>query len=101
MDVNSLINGSSTSTNTIDTSTIMTSLMPFIVISTLITVALGALYVLSAITTYRSRRAVIEMRDLLREMNERDKIRTQSNMTTAPIASTHAPYELTDIPPPQ
>jgi hypothetical protein len=37
------------------------------------------LYIVNAVTTYRAHRANIEMRDILREMNERDKARSKTS----------------------
>ena len=50
--------------------------MPFIILITVASILIGVLYFLNMITTYRSHKATIEMRDIMREMNERDKARS-------------------------
>ena len=54
---------------------LLASLMPFIVLISLVSIVIMALYVVNMVNTYRSHRATIEMRDILREMNQRDKAR--------------------------
>lgn len=76
MDLESLLNGSSSNTNLFDPATLLAPLMPFIILITVVTIAIGVLYILNMITTYRSHKATIEMRDIMREMNERDKARS-------------------------
>jgi hypothetical protein len=52
--------------------------MPFLILITVVSLLIGVLYVFNAVTTYRSHKAMIETRDILREMNERDKARSSS-----------------------
>ena len=84
MDINldSLLGGSSGSSNLLDPTALLAPLMPFLVLITVASILIGILYILNMITTYRSHKATIEMRDIMREMNERDKARSpKSNIT--------------------
>ncbi len=83
MDLESLLNGSSGNTNLFEPATLLAPLMPFIILITVVTIAIGVLYILNMITTYRSHKATIEMRDIMREMNERDKARSLPANDTA------------------
>lgn len=74
MDLDSLLGGSSGG-SLLDPATLLAPLMPFVILITVATIVIGVLYILNMITTYRSHRATIEMRDIMREMNERDKAR--------------------------
>jgi|GEM_PF-3994756 len=79
MDIfDTLLNGSSDSSSLLDPATLLAPLLPFAVIITIVSVLITVLYVINVITTYRSHRAVIETRNILREMNERDKARSHS-----------------------
>ncbi len=77
MDLDSLLNPTSTDTSSLfDPSALLAPLMPFIILISIASIVIGILYVLNMITTYRSHKATIEMRDIMREMNERDKARS-------------------------
>ena len=80
LDLNSLLGGASSgSTNSLfDPAKLLEPLMPFIIIISIASVLISALYILNVINTWRSHRATIEMRNILREMNERDKARSSS-----------------------
>lgn len=87
-DLNSLLNGSSTGTSipSFSLPAGFTTLFTIFTITTSIaSIVILIFYVLNAVTTYRAHRANIEMRDILREMNERDKARS------APVASPKLP----------
>lgn len=76
-DLNSLINDGATSANSLlDPAKLLAPLMPFIIASTTALALIVILYIVNVINTFRSHRATIEMRNILREMNERDKTRT-------------------------
>ena len=76
IDLNSLLGDSSSSSGLFDQTTLLAPLMPFIILITVASILIGVLYILNMITTYRSHKATIEMRDIMREMNERDKARS-------------------------
>lgn len=80
MDVNldSLLGGSSDDKSLLDPAALLAPLMPFIILITIASLLIGILYIISIVTTYRSHKATIEMRDIMREMNERDKARSSS-----------------------
>ena len=80
MDLDSLLNGSSSGTSAFDTSTLLAPLMPFIILISVASILIGTLYIFNMITTYRSHKAMIETRNILREMNERDKSRSSPTL---------------------
>lgn len=84
-DINSLLGNSSSSTSLLDPARLIAPLMPYIIAMTIISIFIAALYVMNVVNTWRSHRATIEMRDILREMNERDKAR---NIVTPPSTTT-------------
>ena len=89
--------GSNSSGGLFDINTILQPLMPFIYLLTAVSTLITILYLMNAITTWRSQRAILEMRKILREMNERDKARHSSaevpvSLATSPAAqATGAP----------
>ena len=48
----------------------------FMIVTSIASVAVLVFYIMNALTTYKAHRAAIETRDILREMNERDKARS-------------------------
>ena len=79
-DLNSLLNGSSNGTSLPSISlpeSLTTLITVFTITASIASVVIVVLYFINALTTYRAHRANIEMRDILREMNERDKARTK------------------------
>lgn len=48
----------------------------FMVITSIASLAVLVFYIMNALVTYKAHRAAIETRDILREMNERDKARS-------------------------
>ena len=48
----------------------------FMIVTSIASVAVLIFYIMNALTTYKAHRAAIETRDILREMNERDKARS-------------------------
>lgn len=83
IDLDSLLGGSSSNASSLfDPTALLAPLMPFIILITVASVLIGVLYILNMITTYRSHKATIEMRDIMREMNERDKARSPKSNTT-------------------
>lgn len=82
-DLNSLTGGTTNpTTSLLDPSRLLEPIMPFIIITTVVAVVIAVLYVINAVTTWRSHRATIEMRNILREMNARDKARNHSATAT-------------------
>lgn len=76
LDLNSLVtSGTSSASSLFDPAKLLAPLMPFIIASTVALALIVILYVVNVINTFRSHRATIEMRNILREMNERDKVR--------------------------
>jgi len=66
---------------------VTTLITVFTIIASVASVIIVVLYFINALTTYRAHRANIEMRDILREMNERDKARSkpvEASSTTNP-----------------
>lgn len=78
-DLDSLLNGSSSPTSVLDPTQLLAPLMPFFIIMTVISLVITVLYIVNVINMFRSHRATIEMRNILREMNERDKARSSTN----------------------
>ncbi len=73
----SLLGSSSESGNGLfNPADLLAPLMPFIIIISIVSVLIAVLYVINVITTFRSHKATIETRNILREMNERDKARS-------------------------
>lgn len=58
----------------------------FMIITSIASLAVLVFYVMNALVTYKAHRAAIETRDILKEMNERDKAR--SFKTILPATST-------------
>ncbi|HSW90431.1 MAG TPA: hypothetical protein VLF64_00365 [Candidatus Saccharimonadales bacterium] len=56
---------------------ITTLITVFTITASVASIVIVVLYFVNALTTYRAHRATIEMRDILREMNERDKARSK------------------------
>lgn len=84
MDLESLLGTNSSNTGSLfDPAALLAPLMPFIIMISVVSVLIGVLYVINVITTYKSHRATIETRDILREMNERDKARSSSATPSA------------------
>lgn len=81
--------GSSSNGGLFDINAILQPLMPFIYLLTAVSTLIAILYLMNAITAWRSQRAILEMRKILREMNERDKVRHSSVDT--PVSSATSP----------
>lgn len=79
---------SGTSNGLFDINAILAPLMPFVIGLSVVSVLITILYLMNAITTYRSQRAILEMRKILREMNERDKARAADTVIPTPSAQT-------------
>ena len=69
----------------LDTDALLTALMPITIIGTILSVLIVLLYLFNVIQHYRVNRAIMESRDILREMNAREKAKE------APIVATPAP----------
>lgn len=74
--INDLLGKNSSTGAPFDINTLLAPLMPYVIGLSIVSVLITILYLMNAITTYRSQRAVLEIRKILREMNERDKART-------------------------
>ena len=66
------------SASVFDPAQLLAPLMPFFIVMTGVGFLITVLYIINVINTFRSHRATIEMRNILREMNERDKARSSS-----------------------
>lgn len=76
----------------LDTDAIIKALMPVTIIATAVSVLIALLYLFSIIQRFRVDRAILESRNLLREMNERDKARqTAPAPMPAPAATQPQP----------
>lgn len=78
----SLLDGSGSNGSLLDPADLLAPLMPFVVIVSIVSVLIAVLYVVNLITTFRSHKATIETRNILREMNERDKARSSQSPST-------------------
>lgn len=90
-DLNSLLNGSSSNSNLPSFSLppeVTTLITVFTITASVASIVIVILYMINAVTTYRAHRANIEMRDILREMNERDKARSKPTETAAAVSPT-------------
>lgn len=85
LDINSILGGSGgSSTSLFDPAKLIEPLMPFIIALTIVSILITILYVISIIDKWRQGRAIIETRNILREMNERHR---QSALITTSSAS--------------
>lgn len=73
--INNLQTGESTTTmpTLFDPIKLLEPLMPYIIITTVLFGIFAILYLISLIDRWRANRAIIEIRNTLREMNTRDK----------------------------
>jgi hypothetical protein len=91
-DLQSLLGGSTGDNggaSLIDTDAIIQAMMPITIILTIVSIIISILYIVSIVHRIRVSKATIETRDILREMNERDKARnaaSPSQITTAPTS---------------
>lgn len=93
--LNSLLDGGANSTSLPSLSlpsSITTLITVFTITASIASIIIVLLYIVNAVTTYRAHRANIEMRDILREMNERDKARSK-----APEPATIEPTPVSDL----
>lgn len=82
-DINSLIEKTPVSTESFfDPAKFIEPLMPYIITLICIAAAIVVLYFINVINTWRSHRATIEMRNILREMNEREKARSAQSSSS-------------------
>lgn len=58
-----------------DVKALIEPLMPYLIALTIISIIITFLYLVSLIEKWRANKAIIESRNILREMNERDKAR--------------------------
>lgn len=69
-----------------DFNAIMKSLEPFLIALTVVSVLITVLYLFSVINKWRANKAIIDIKKIVIEMNERDKLRmAQAVMTPAPM----------------
>lgn len=69
-------NSSGSNSGLFDINSIIAPLMPYIIGLTIVSVLITVLYLMNVVTAYRSQRAILEMRKILREINERDRARS-------------------------
>ena len=60
----------------------------FMVVTSIASIVVLVFYIMNALITYKAHRATIETRNILREMNERDKARSSKEVSrhTEPVA---------------
>jgi hypothetical protein len=86
---------SSTSGSLFNIDTIMKSLTPYIIALTAVSILITILYLISVVNKWRVNKAILDMKKLLIEMNERDKMRgNPAVITESPIPHT-APTDTT------
>jgi hypothetical protein len=80
--------GTGSSTGSLfDINSIMQSLAPYMIALTIVSVLITILYMVSVIAKWRANKAVVDIKKLLIEMNERDKARDRA----APVSPATAP----------
>lgn len=86
-DLQSLLGGGSGGgPSLIDTDAIIKAMMPITIILTIVSIVISILYIVSIVHRIRVSKATIETRDILREMNERDKARNvPASASTVPV----------------
>ena len=80
--LNSLLTQSN-GTPLVDINKTMEQLMPLMIVLTVLSIVLTVLWIIHIIQRMRVNKAILETRDLLREMNEREKTRTDTSKPTA------------------
>lgn len=76
--LNSLLgktNSGSSGGSLFDINAIIQPLMPYLIAISIASILITLLYLISIIDKWRSNRAILEIRKVLREMNDRDKLR--------------------------
>lgn len=68
-------NSSSGGSSLFDINAIMQSLAPFMIGLTVVSIVITVLYLISVINKWRANKAIVDIKKLLIEMNERDKMR--------------------------
>jgi hypothetical protein len=74
----------------LDTDALMKALLPITIIGTVLSIIIVLLYLFNVIQHYRVNRAIMESRDILREMNAREKAKE------APVIIATPPTEATE-----
>lgn len=87
--LNSAQSAGGTSTPLIDINAIMATLAPYMIAMTAVSVLIMILYVVSVIGKWRANKAMLDIRKLLIEMNERDKARSGASALRA-VSDTHS-----------
>ena len=103
--INQLLGGTSGGTSaasSLNLNSIMSSLAPFMIALTVVSILITVLYFVSIINKWRANKAIIDIKKILTEMNERDKVRlapqTVDTTTLSPLAFVQ-PSEDTVSPP--
>lgn len=73
--------GTGSGTSLLDVNSIVQALAPFILALTVVSILITVLYVASVIGKWRANKAVVDIKKLLIEMNERDKMRDGASPT--------------------
>lgn len=74
--LNQVNGGTSTGTSSLfDVGTIMKSLAPYVIALTAVSIVITVLYLFSVINKWRADKAIVDIKKILIEMNERDKSR--------------------------
>lgn len=95
--LNSAQGSGGTGTPLIDINAIMASLAPYMIAMTVVSGLIAILYIFSVISKWRANKAMLDIRKLLIEMNERDK--TRSGVTALRAASDAQAKTAHQVPP--
>lgn len=76
----SLLNDTTSSTTSpiFDLNALLQPLMPYIIIMTVVSIAITVLYLVSIIQKWRANAAIIEIRDILRDMHTHQQTKPQT-----------------------
>ena len=82
----SILNSTSTngSTSLFDVKSILDPLMPYVIVLTIVSIIITILYLISIIQKIRVNSAILEIRKLVRELNERDAQRSVPQVSQEP-----------------
>ena len=75
--------GNSSLSSLIDVNALVQPLMPYLITLSIVSCIITLLYAVSIIQKWRANKAIIETRDILREMNERQKAAADPSQLTA------------------
>lgn len=73
------------STSLLNLDSLMQALAPFMLTLTIVSILITVLYVISVISKWRANKAIVDIRKLLIEMNEREKLHVSPSPSAAPV----------------